>query len=411
MKIVQLTAENVKRLKAVEITPDGAIQIVAGRNAQGKSSVIDSIWMALKWSAATHSTPRPIRDGEDQARVTLDLGDLKVTRTWDGDKVSLTVEDANGVPQGRPQELLDRLVGKLSFDPLAFTQQGDKDQVSTLMGLVELPFDPESMAMKRQAMYDKRHLIGQEATRFKGAFEAMPIMASNGLPYEDLPTVEVPMGSLVSEYQVAVEAANARGRAEDYVRNEQATVDRLTAELKAAKDRLKVYQASVDTMRPMDAIQADVDHLKVQMDEAEATNKAIREGVAYFAAKKTWMDAKAEWDELDEAIAHLDQTKADALAAAKFPIDGLSFDDNGVTYNGVPFRQASSAEQLKVSLAIAMALNPTLRVIRITDGSLLDAENLALVESMATDNDFQVWVERVGDGDKAGVVIEDGRVL
>jgi DNA polymerase III epsilon subunit-like protein len=47
MKIVKLTAENVKRLRAVEITPDDTVQIVTGRNAQGKTSVLDAIWLAL----------------------------------------------------------------------------------------------------------------------------------------------------------------------------------------------------------------------------------------------------------------------------------------------------------------------------------------------------------------------------
>ena len=59
---------------------------------------------------------------------------------------------------------------------------------------------------------------------------------------------------------------------------------------------------------------------------------------------------------------------------------------------------------------MAMALNPKLRVIRILDGSLLDAENLALIADMATAQDYQVWIERVADASGVGVVIEDGAV-
>ena len=92
------------------------------------------------------------------------------------------------------------------------------------------------------------------------------------------------------------------------------------------------------------------------------------------------------------------------------PISGLGFDDDGVTYQGVPLKQASAAEQLRVSVAMAMALNPKVRVIRITDGSLLDSDNLALIEQMAADQDFQVWIERVDETGTVGVVIEDGQV-
>ena len=38
-KIIKLQAENVKRLKAIEITPAGNTVIITGKNAQGKSSV------------------------------------------------------------------------------------------------------------------------------------------------------------------------------------------------------------------------------------------------------------------------------------------------------------------------------------------------------------------------------------
>ena len=78
MKIIKLTASNVKRLRAVEITPDGTLQVVTGRNGQGKTSVLDAIWLALGGGSAARETVRPVRDGEDKASVTLDLGDLTV---------------------------------------------------------------------------------------------------------------------------------------------------------------------------------------------------------------------------------------------------------------------------------------------------------------------------------------------
>ena len=82
-----------------------------------------------------------------------------------------------------------------------------------------------------------------------------------------------------------------------------------------------------------------------------------------------------------------------------------------MTFQGVPFAQCSSAERMKVSLSIAAALNPTIRVIRVNDGSLLDSESMAEVERMAAERDMQVWVERVDESGKVGIVIEDGEVL
>jgi hypothetical protein len=106
-----------------------------------------------------------------------------------------------------------------------------------------------------------------------------------------------------------------------------------------------------------------------------------------------------------------EEEKQRAIAAAQMPVDGLGFGDGVVTYNGVPLEQASSAEQLKVSLGIAMAANPKLRVIRIQDGSLLDDDSMAQVAAMAKDGGYQVWVEKVDTTGKIGVVIDDGMVV
>jgi hypothetical protein len=54
--------------------------------------------------------------------------------------------------------------------------------------------------------------------------------------------------------------------------------------------------------------------------------------------------------------------------------------------------------------------NPTVRVILIRDGSLLDEDNMSVIEEMAGDNDFQLWVECVGTDEGTGVYIEDGEV-
>ena len=54
-----------------------------------------------------------------------------------------------------------------------------------------------------------------------------------------------------------------------------------------------------------------------------------------------------------------------------------------------------------------MKANPELRVLLIKDGSLLDADNLALIAAMAETDDYQVWIERVETGE-GGVVMEDG---
>ena len=100
-----------------------------------------------------------------------------------------------------------------------------------------------------------------------------------------------------------------------------------------------------------------------------------------------------------------------ALADAKFPVAGLGFGDGCVTYKDIPLSQASSAEQIRVSMAIAMATNPDLKVIHIAAGSLLDSEGMNIIKEMAESGDYQVWIEKVDESGKVGIVFEDGEIV
>lgn len=416
MKIVSLEAENFKRLRAVEITPgpDGSLVVVAGRNAQGKTSVLDSIAAALGGASASKLTTRPIRDGEKDAAVRVDLGDIVVTRTWTPSGSKLVVEAADGARYPKPQQFLDDLIGKLSFDPLAFTQLSDKAQLETLLSLVDLPFDPAVLAGERARLFEARTEVGRDLKAATARLQAMPEVNPDG------PTEEVSTADLMAEYQRAnaLLASNSAERsrlrdAEDRREGFAAAIERLQAELAEAFDSYNQAEAEVSTLQAKveGLVDPDVESIQARTATVEETNAAIRLRSQRAEVHGDMELASAKVDDLTAQIANVDARKAEGLAAAAMPIEGLGFDDEGVTYLGVPLKQASGAEQLRVSMAIGMAGDPTIRVILIKDGSLLDPDNLALISEMAGAHDFQIWCERVGDTDGIGVVIEDGAVL
>jgi hypothetical protein len=136
-----------------------------------------------------------------------------------------------------------------------------------------------------------------------------------------------------------------------------------------------------------------------------------RQRQALAGAREQLLEAETKSRELTERIDGRKKAKTDAIAGAKMPVDGLSFGDGMVMFNGFPLDQASAAEKLRVSFAVAMAMNPKLRVVLIRDGSLLDEDSMALVEQMADAHDYQVFVEIVRKDSPVGVVIEDGEVV
>lgn len=405
MRITELRAENIKRLKAVDITPDNHLQIIGGRNAQGKSSVLDAVALALTGKEAKKLNPRPLRDGERSGKVTLKLDGYVVTRTFTaagGGTLTVTASDSKSKLTS-PQRVLDDLMGRLSFDPQEFIGLSAREQSQALLSLVDLDIDLDATDETINSLSQERLVKGREL-KAKGDY----------LPFSpDIPVAERSATDLLDLIQShrdrnrEIEDANSALRAAQHSADELADhIADLQSQLKSKMNDVDRYAARVVTLGPI----LDTTAHEKQLSDIENSNARIRTNRENKRHNTEIDAAKNEYEQLTTRIEELRATKDKALAEAKFPIDGLGFDDSGVTYNGVPFSQASSMEQLRVSMAIAMASNPKLRVIRIKDGSLLDDDALALVASEAKANDYQVLMERVGDKDPGAIIIEDGQV-
>lgn len=424
MKIVKLTAENVKKLRAVEITPTGEIVTIAGKNGQGKTSILDSIWWAL--SGTTHIQAEPIRKGENKARIRLDLGELIVERRFTEGGSSLFVENAKGARFPSPQKMLDSLLGALAFDPLAFSRMTPRQQFDALRNISKLDINVDEIDALNRGDFAKRTDLNREAKAKRAEANAIPVA-------EGLPDAKIDESALINEIQEAgeknalIEASkNERAIAARDVADKRAEAGRLkerAAAMRAEADNLDAQAANAlkvadDMEKATAALPAipdpvNVAEVRAKLEHAKQINAKIdaRERRAQVVAAAEKLEQQSA--QLTEQMSAREKAKAEAIARAQMPIPGLGFGDGSacVTYNGIPLDQASSAEQLRVSLSIAMASNPQLRVIRIQDGSLLDDDSMAQIAEMAKAGDYQVWIERVDTSGKIGVVIEDGAVV
>ena len=172
-------------------------------------------------------------------------------------------------------------------------------------------------------------------------------------------------------------------------------------------------EAQIDSM-PLPPAPIELSSIRASLDAAKVTNAAAdlyrrtKVQKAELAAEAARLDAESE--ALTKRMADRQKQKLNALASAKMPVEGLSFCNGVVTYNGLPYDQASDAERLRVSVAIAMATNPKLRVILVRNGSLLDEKGIRMLADLAQEKDYQIWLERVDSTGKVGVVLVDGEV-
>ena len=189
-------------------------------------------------------------------------------------------------------------------------------------------------------------------------------------------------------------------------------IEELQSKLASTRSELGKLQHHRDILDGEIQSLAEQDEQEIldQMENAQETNRKIQEAKARFKAYEEKGMLETKVTALTQEIQAIDEAKAQALQDASFPVPGLSFDENSVLLNGIHFSQASQAEQLQVSVAMGFAMNPELKVLLVRDGSLLDDNSLQHLAEMAAEQDGQVWLERVGEGDGCAVVIEDGRL-
>ena len=387
-----------QRLNYVQIAPSGSLVALAGKNKQGKSSILDGLEAAICGHNGRVIT-RPINDGAEKAAITVETDDgLQVTRTYTTSGSKLTIKAADGAKYG--QAKLDSLIGSLGIDASQFASLNDKDQLKTLLGLVELPFDPAALEAERKTLFEQR----TEANRREKELAAQ-VARFLELP-ADLPAEEVSVSALVTAYREG-QALNAKiTEADAAVARWTRRVAELTAELAAAQDQLdNASDYSAKAPAPV-----DIESIQNQIDTAEVTNAQVRAAQEKARLEASLKEADATSDDLTAKLEAIDKRKADGLAAAKFPVEGLGFDAEGVLYNGRPFNRASSAEKVLVSAAMMIALNPELRVLIVRNGNDLDSDSLTALEDMAADADFQVFIEIVNETGDFGITIEDGEV-
>lgn len=411
MRIIQFTAENMKRVKVAHITPDKNIVQVTGANGSGKSTVLDCISWAIEGKRAIDA--EPLRRGAENGFIELDLGKMKVRRTFAADgHTNLVVSSHEGAVYSSPQSVMEGLLGKLSMDPFAFKNLPAKERAALLADLVGLRQGMRDIAYQRQQAFERRTEVNRDVKRLTTEVKSFTV---NDETAERVDVAEL-MQQLEAAQQHEAHEAVLRRRGESIVARMTA-IETQIHEHELAIAKLREELAAGEQVREqhdqafaahMATPRADVVNLRAKMLHADRINTdvATRERRDEKAAELAAFVARAE--ELTHDIAACDAASEELVRSATMPIPGLGLTEDGVTFNDLPFEQASSAEQLRVSTAIAMALNPTLRVIRIKDGSLLDEHSLALLEQMAEEHDFQIWMEVVDTSGEVGIVMEDG---
>jgi len=342
LKIVSLTAENIKRVRAVYIEPsDDGLVIVGGNNAQGKSSVLDSIMYALGGTSTV--SEEPIRRGETSASIRVDLGDYVVTRrfTPSGSTVKVTTRD--GASFSSPQKILDGLFSRLTFDPLKFSNMKADEQSRTLIAL--LGIDTKDLDAERAKLYEER--TGMNRLVLESQVTISKVAESCG----DIPVARPDAAELMKQFEAAVSSNSKRSQIE-HRRTTQQNM------LTSAQETLIRLQAKSGTMQDEWSVVLQQLNDKNDARDTELCSRQERE-VSEFTERHRleWESREAarvsDIDTCNERKACAEADSAHGIESATAIVETLT--EKAATQEVIPETVDTDAISLEIDSASALA--------------------------------------------------------
>jgi energy-coupling factor transporter ATP-binding protein EcfA2 len=414
MRLVSLHVEDFLAIDQFDSRFDGALILLSGKNGKGKTSRLKAIEALIKGAKAIPQ--KPVRDGAKRAVIVGETeGDLETEALTikrvirPSGSTELEVRPKSGGPKlKKPQAILDVMVGPF-LDPEEFDRLKPADRLDKLKGLRGLTFEKEDA--ERDETYNKRTEVNREIKRLKGAIEKLP-----SIP-DDTPTAELSVTKLADELErrrkINQENDTKREKLEslrDTAREQKALVERLEAELAAAREAYKQTQTEGPALRAeVDALEdQDLEEVRGQINNAEQTNQNVRTKASRDQMQAELDDLTGEGEQLTKRIGEIDAAKAEAIASAKYPVKGIEAREDDVWVNGQPWPQASSAERARVSTAIGFALHPKLKAVLIDEGSRFDTDSRKALLESARAAGGQIVMAVVGNTDDVKVIVEDG---
>jgi DNA repair exonuclease SbcCD ATPase subunit len=424
VKITALEIENLKRVKAVAITVGGkALTVIGGKNAQGKTSILDAIMWAL--GGDRFKPTKPVREGAEEAYIKVEL-DNGVTVERGGVNGVLKVTSSKG--KGG-QTLLNEFVNQFALNLPRFMQASPTEKSKMLLDVFP-GLGPKLVSLNAMAksLFDERHTIGRIADQ-KAKYAAE-------LPYNfEAPAEPLSGADMAQRLQEAL-AVNGRNQAtRTSVKQAEETVKSMTYRVESAQQRIKdleqslndarseLNRATVNQLHAVDQlnisrasvaqlVDQDTTSIQKELENIDSINAQIRMNESKRSAEDEANHLKAQYSHLSEELDKVRAQRIQLLASVEMPLAGLSLDDEGqLIYQGQPWDCMSGSEQLRVSTAICAAVNPKCGFVLLDKLEAMDTDTLAEFAQWLDERGLQAIGTRVGSGDECSVVIEDGEVV
>ncbi|MCB0287999.1 MAG: hypothetical protein KDE57_15175, partial [Calditrichaeota bacterium] len=384
MKVSKLEIRNVLGIKAFAADDLGDVIKLKGKNGAGKSSVINAILAALKYDALPLEKRREIlkQNGSVSLEITGAENDRWIVqRIIEEGKSRLKVKSKNGVTGN--QSTLNNFIGDNFVDLGKFLEMPRDKQAKAVLDMVGLSEPLAEFDAQYQAVYQERRDIGRDRDNI-------------GFNPEKPEAVEpVSVSELAQELQKAQDTNTVKNRHHEEMHKATQKIQELEAQIielqkqkTAWESHLKIETELYNRIEPI-----EIEPIRQQIANAEEINQKAGIYARWQETRTAYNKKDAEYIRKTAELNHIKTQKMKLIKSAKFPVEGLSYSEEGLTYNNHPL--ISDGQYRKIAFSIAKALKGDLSLATFENFSLLDPEAQAEVIREAHEAGFQVFVEIV----------------
>ena len=421
MYIKKLELLNFQVIKEFNADFEGNVYFITGDNELGKSTLLKAIGAML-----TGNRDAVLKNGEDKGFAKMVVGndgenyevELKFTKA--NPRGTLSIKSQTTGMRSDNVSMLQKIFGYQDFDAVEFsrwseTAEGRRKQIEVVKALLPekvrtriAEIDAEVTTVK-----DKR----KDANAEVKTYTTICANAEKQLKPGDVKTYaeKKDITALMEEQN---ENARLIEKAKTVRQTRQQRVEQLAAipgRIKAANDNHDKAVAVIDTNLANEEkeVARIIAEAQKRLEDAKKEAKTSRKNVD-AELKETLATIEAEKADFEKRKANADKLGALAkeretlIATSKLPIAGLSFTDDGLELNGVPFvaGKVSDSQIMEVAAKLIIASNPTVKVFRIARGESLGEKRLQAIIDIAKANGFQGFIEEVKRG-QTDLVVEE----
>lgn len=417
MKTERIKIEKFKAVENLEEQINGKNILLIGDNGVGKSSVIQFIEIAL----GKQSNVPPNAEGKGEVVFLKDGQEVTVKLDFRDGKPYIKVS-GKGISIDNKKSAIADLFGAIDFDidgfvDLSKTKAGRKEQVEIFKKFLplEIQNDLKTFEANVEKHFNERADVNKEVKRYEAIISANEM--NSLLDTELAKFTESDSAALMAELQ-KIQADNTKiDKVIEGIqkRNEEienfdlriASLEEQILKLKAEKEGTLKQIADgekwlkVNVKQPTEAIEE-------QIRNASENNTKHAKAQQLIKDRKILADLKENSGELTALIDSSREAIANAIREQDSPVDGLTYDEEQLIYNGLPVSPdtLSTGEIMELGIRLKMAENPELGILFIQRGESLGQERLNRILELSKKYDWQLIMEQVERGkDKLTVEI------